>query len=151
MTRITKIRVMLLIGQMRITINQSDLCRACNQYEIFHVKSQTSDLSVLKQVPKEKSVKLTKAFFCSARHFTLSVFSCMLPATMILVLGFFAILHSWLNAFAEMTRFADRMFYKVCKNWYYSYHSGQQVPLQVREDSHLREVTESHCVLQNCC
>jgi len=27
--------------------------------------------------------------------------------------GFFAILHSWLNAFAEMLRFADRMFYKV--------------------------------------
>lgn len=47
------------------------------------------------------------------RHFTLSVFSCMLPGTMVLVLGFFAILHSWLNAFAEMTRFADRMFYKV--------------------------------------
>lgn len=37
----------------------------------------------------------------------------MLPGTMVLVLGFFAILHSWLNAFAEMTRFADRMFYKV--------------------------------------
>ncbi|KAJ7384193.1 Sterol O-acyltransferase 1 [Desmophyllum pertusum] len=48
----------------------------------------------------------------SFKHFTLSVFSCMLPATMVLVLGFFAILHSWLNAFAEMTRFADRMFYK---------------------------------------
>ena len=27
--------------------------------------------------------------------------------------GFFAILHSWFNAFAEMLRFADRMFYKV--------------------------------------
>lgn len=27
--------------------------------------------------------------------------------------GFFAILHSWLNAFAEMLRFADRLFYKV--------------------------------------
>ena len=29
-------------------------------------------------------------------------------------LGFFAILHSWFNAFAEMMTFADRMFYKVC-------------------------------------
>ena len=48
------------------------------------------------------------------RHFTLSVFSCMLPATMVLIVGFFAILHSWMNAFAEMLRFADRMFYKVC-------------------------------------
>lgn len=48
----------------------------------------------------------------SFKHFTLSVFNCMLPGTMVLVLGFFAILHSWLNAFAEMTRFADRMFYE---------------------------------------
>ena len=53
---------------------------------------------------------------CNFRHFTLSVFNCMLPGTMVLVLGFFAILHSWLNAFAEMTRFADRMFYEVSKN-----------------------------------
>ena len=53
---------------------------------------------------------------CIFRHFTLSVFNCMLPGTMVLVLGFFAILHSWLNAFAEMTRFADRMFYEVSKN-----------------------------------
>jgi len=36
----------------------------------------------------------------------------MLPATMVLIVGFFAILHSWMNAFAEMLRFADRMFYK---------------------------------------
>ncbi|EDO49468.1 predicted protein, partial [Nematostella vectensis] len=46
------------------------------------------------------------------KNLILSAFSCMLPGTMVLVLGFFAILHSWLNAFAEMTRFADRMFYK---------------------------------------
>lgn len=37
----------------------------------------------------------------------------MLPGTLVLVLGFFCILHSWLNAFAEMLKFADRMFYKV--------------------------------------
>ncbi|KAL5006760.1 hypothetical protein ScPMuIL_015566 [Solemya velum] len=42
----------------------------------------------------------------------LSVFGCMLPATLVLIIGFFAILHSWLNAFAEMMRFGDRMFYK---------------------------------------
>ena len=52
--------------------------------------------------------------------------------------GFFAILHSWLNAFAEMLRFADRLFYKdwwnsssfanyyrtwnvVVHDWLYSY------------------------------
>lgn len=50
----------------------------------------------------------------------------MLPATMVLVLGFFAILHSWLNAFAEMTRFADRMFYKVCKNYHVSPNSANK-------------------------
>ena len=57
------------------------------------------------------------------RTLLLSAFSCMLPGTMVLVLGFFAILHSWLNAWAEMTRFADRMFYKV---------SGQVYPYRSR-------------------
>ncbi|XP_070566713.1 sterol O-acyltransferase 1-like isoform X3 [Ptychodera flava] len=46
------------------------------------------------------------------RNLTLSVFGCMLPATLVLIISFFAILHSWLNAFAEMLRFADRMFYR---------------------------------------
>ncbi len=35
---------------------------------------------------------------------------------LILMLGFYAFLHCWLNAFAEMLRFADRMFYKVSGN-----------------------------------
>lgn len=39
--------------------------------------------------------------------------SCLLAGVLILFLGFFAFLHCWLNAFAEMLRFADRMFYKV--------------------------------------
>lgn len=30
-----------------------------------------------------------------------------------LLLIFFAFLHCWLNAFAEMLRFGDRMFYQV--------------------------------------
>ncbi|CAK9299383.1 unnamed protein product [Gordionus sp. m RMFG-2023] len=42
----------------------------------------------------------------------LSVFGSMLPGTMVLIIAFFGVLHSWLNAFAEMLRFADRMFYK---------------------------------------
>ncbi|XP_063421344.1 sterol O-acyltransferase 1-like isoform X1 [Mytilus trossulus] len=42
----------------------------------------------------------------------MTVFGCMLPGTLVLFIGFFAILHSWFNAFAEMLRFADRMFYK---------------------------------------
>lgn len=32
---------------------------------------------------------------------------------MFLLLCFFAFLHCWLNLFAELLRFADRMFYKV--------------------------------------
>ncbi|ESN97515.1 hypothetical protein HELRODRAFT_114186 [Helobdella robusta] len=62
--------------------------------------------------------------FVTPRHFVVSVFSCMLPATLLLFIGFFAILHSWLNAFAEMLRFADRLFYKdwwnspSFSNWY---------------------------------
>ncbi|XP_005102293.1 sterol O-acyltransferase 1 isoform X1 [Aplysia californica] len=46
------------------------------------------------------------------KAFLLSVFGCMMPATLVLFIGFFAILHSWLNAFAEMLRFGDRLFYK---------------------------------------
>ncbi|XP_063586122.1 sterol O-acyltransferase 1-like [Penaeus indicus] len=41
-----------------------------------------------------------------------AVFSCMFPGSLVLLCGFFAVLHAWLNAFAEMMRFADRMFYK---------------------------------------
>eukprot|EP00118_Oscarella_pearsei_P007892 m.39637 g.39637 ORF g.39637 m.39637 type:complete len:526 (+) comp32779_c0_seq2:23-1600(+) len=46
------------------------------------------------------------------RTLAMTVFSCMLPGTMVLLLAFFSVLHSWLNAFAEMTQFADRQFYK---------------------------------------
>eukprot|EP00042_Codosiga_hollandica_P019940 m.62926 g.62926 ORF g.62926 m.62926 type:complete len:114 (-) comp49604_c0_seq5:595-936(-) len=62
----------------------------------------------------------------------------MLPGTVVLLLAFFAILHSWLNAFAELLCFADRQFYKdwwnarsfaayyrtwncVVHDWLYSY------------------------------
>ncbi|XP_059159353.1 sterol O-acyltransferase 1-like isoform X2 [Physella acuta] len=46
------------------------------------------------------------------KGFILSVFGCMMPGTLVLFIAFFAILHSWLNAFAEMLRFGDRLFYK---------------------------------------
>ena len=42
----------------------------------------------------------------------------MLPGMLLLIVGFFALLHSWMNAFAEMTRFADRMFYRVSATVY---------------------------------
>lgn len=48
----------------------------------------------------------------SPKSFVLSLFGSMLPGFLVLLCTFFAILHSWLNAFAEMLRFADRMFYK---------------------------------------
>ncbi|XP_054976313.1 sterol O-acyltransferase 1 [Sorex araneus] len=48
----------------------------------------------------------------SARVLVLCMFNSILPAALILFLTFFAILHCWLNAFAEMLRFGDRMFYR---------------------------------------
>ena len=49
----------------------------------------------------------------SGKALVLAVFGCMLPGTLVLLCGFFCLLHAWLNAFAEMLRFADRMFYQV--------------------------------------
>ncbi|XP_014678013.1 PREDICTED: sterol O-acyltransferase 1-like isoform X2 [Priapulus caudatus] len=46
------------------------------------------------------------------QNYILASFGCVLPGTLVLFIAFFAILHSWLNAFAEMLRFGDRMFYK---------------------------------------
>nr|XP_046156766.1 sterol O-acyltransferase 1 isoform X2 [Oncorhynchus gorbuscha] len=46
------------------------------------------------------------------RAMVLCVFNSILPGVLVLFLAFFAFLHCWLNAFAEMLRFADRMFYK---------------------------------------
>ncbi|XP_069823835.1 sterol O-acyltransferase 1 isoform X1 [Dendropsophus ebraccatus] len=48
----------------------------------------------------------------SLRVLVLCIFNSILPGVLILFLAFFAFLHCWLNAFAEMLRFADRMFYK---------------------------------------
>nr|XP_020468590.1 sterol O-acyltransferase 1 isoform X2 [Monopterus albus] len=42
----------------------------------------------------------------------LCVFNLILPGMLFLLLGFFSVIHCWFNAFAEMLRFADRMFYK---------------------------------------
>ncbi|CAF0883364.1 unnamed protein product [Adineta ricciae] len=40
------------------------------------------------------------------------LFNSIMPGSLFLLLGFYGFLHCWLNAFAEMLRFADRMFYK---------------------------------------
>lgn len=41
-----------------------------------------------------------------------SSFGCMLPGALLLLINFYALLHCWLNAFAELLRFGDRLFYK---------------------------------------
>ncbi|XP_074835923.1 sterol O-acyltransferase 2 [Carettochelys insculpta] len=48
----------------------------------------------------------------STKTLVLSIFNSTLPGTFLLFLSFFAFLHCWLNAFAEMLRFADRAFYR---------------------------------------
>ncbi|XP_013376482.1 PREDICTED: sterol O-acyltransferase 2 isoform X3 [Chinchilla lanigera] len=49
----------------------------------------------------------------STRALVLSFLHATLPGIFMLLLIFFAFLHCWLNAFAEMLRFGDRMFYRV--------------------------------------
>jgi sterol O-acyltransferase len=44
------------------------------------------------------------------------IFGSMMPATLAFMCGFYCLLHSWMNAFAELLCFADRMFYKVCRH-----------------------------------
>lgn len=45
--------------------------------------------------------------------FVLQIFGSMMPAMLIWFGGFYLLQHSWLNASAEMLRFADRLFYLV--------------------------------------
>lgn len=40
------------------------------------------------------------------------IFKVMIPGCVVALMAFYGILHSWLNAWAELTRFADRQFYK---------------------------------------
>jgi len=66
----------------------------------------------------------------------LSVFGCMMPGTLVLLSGFFLLLHSWLNAFAEMLCFADRMFYEDWWNshtyaTYYRTWNGEPSPASI--------------------
>ncbi|MEJ1271200.1 sterol O-acyltransferase 2 [Cricetulus griseus] len=49
----------------------------------------------------------------STRALLLSILHATGPGIFMLLLIFFAFLHCWLNAFAEMLRFGDRMFYRL--------------------------------------
>lgn len=60
-------------------------------------------------IPQFRSISLQ---LFDPRAMVLCVFNSILPGVLVLFLAFFAFLHCWLNAFAEMLRFADRMFYK---------------------------------------
>uniref|UniRef100_A0A3Q2XBU4 O-acyltransferase n=1 Tax=Hippocampus comes TaxID=109280 RepID=A0A3Q2XBU4_HIPCM len=60
-------------------------------------------------IPQFRSISLQ---FFDLRAMVLGVFNSILPGVLVLFLGFFAFLHCWLNAFAEMLQFGDRMFYK---------------------------------------
>lgn len=51
-------------------------------------------------------------FIFSLRQLIISSFGCTLPGMLLLLILFYAILHCWLNAFAELLRFGDRLFYK---------------------------------------
>ncbi|OQV18680.1 Sterol O-acyltransferase 1 [Hypsibius exemplaris] len=56
------------------------------------------------------------------KTFVKSIFDCILPGSLNLLVVFYALLHAWMNAFAEMLRFADRMFYR---DWWNSTTFGQ--------------------------
>ncbi|CAF2073783.1 unnamed protein product [Rotaria magnacalcarata] len=47
----------------------------------------------------------------TVKIFVLSILNCTLPGALLLFCAFYGFLHCWLNAFAEMLRFADRQFY----------------------------------------
>ncbi|XP_025156963.1 sterol O-acyltransferase 1 [Harpegnathos saltator] len=46
------------------------------------------------------------------RWYMKSILSAMMPGILISVSSFYGLLHAWMNAWAEMLRFADRLFYK---------------------------------------
>jgi sterol O-acyltransferase len=60
-------------------------------------------------LPNNKKIPLSESL-------VVGMFGSMMPATLIMLCGFYCLLHSWMNAFAELTCFADRMFYKVYKH-----------------------------------
>lgn len=60
-------------------------------------------------VPKFKQMENERL---TLRTFLSNCMTQSLSGTLILVTGFFGVLHSWLSLMAELTRFADRRFYE---------------------------------------
>lgn len=48
----------------------------------------------------------------TANQLLVHLFSIVVPSIICYLSAFFGLLHGWLNAFAEITRFADRLFYR---------------------------------------
>ncbi|KAK0175272.1 hypothetical protein PV327_009034 [Microctonus hyperodae] len=46
------------------------------------------------------------------QKFILRYFNTVLPGSIIFICGFYGLLHTWMNACAELLRFGDRLFYK---------------------------------------
>lgn len=59
-------------------------------------------------VPLFRDLKLKDISF---KHYVYYTSLCILPGALIQLMTFFAFLHSWHNAFAEMLKFGDRQFY----------------------------------------
>ena len=53
----------------------------------------------------------SKFYEIGLKELLASVFNSMLPGLLCFLCGFYCILHSWMNAAAELLRFADRKFY----------------------------------------
>lgn len=45
-------------------------------------------------------------------NFVLTLFGSVMPGSLSFLCGFYCLLHAWMNASAELLRFADRMFYR---------------------------------------
>lgn len=66
----------------------------------------------------------SKFYKIGVKELLASVFNSMLPGLLCFLCGFYCILHSWMNAAAELLRFADRKFYSDW--WNSSNFSGKQ-------------------------
>lgn len=47
------------------------------------------------------------------RWYVKSILATVMPGSLFFIASFYLLLHAWLNAWAEILRFADRLFYKV--------------------------------------
>ena len=75
------------------------------------------------------------------------LFNSIMPGSLFLLLGFYGFLHCWLNAFAEMLRFADRMFYKVRTNERERVRGGRSISFRIGGHRHHLLRTIEHGML----